>query len=127
MNDESGRKEPAGTRRPTYESVRLWGLAVLVAGLLGAVLIYAFAADDRDAEAAREIASGRMYEHNLEVMGGKLTVYLARFDDWFASLWHGTSLAVTVAVLSGAIALLCFWIAHLIATAPPPDHSGRER
>jgi len=127
MNDESGRKERGGTRRPPHESVRLWGLAVLVVGLLSAALIYVFAADDRDAEAAREMARGRMYEHNLEVMGGKLTVYLARFDDWFASLWQGRSLAVTVAVLAVAIALLCFWIAHLIATAPPLDESGRER
>ena len=68
-----------------------------------------------------------MYEHNLEVIGGKLNVYLAQFDDWFASLWHGTALAYTVAVLAVAIALACFGVAHLIATTPPPSESERER
>src|SRR5215472_5253342 len=125
MSDEPAQKRAAG-QRPRYEVVRLWGFAVLVLGLVAATLVYVFAADDQDAEAAREIAEGRMYQHDLEVMGGKMMVYLAQFNDWFASLWHGTSLAATVAVLSVAIALGLFWIAHLMATAPPDD-SGPER
>jgi hypothetical protein len=84
------------------------------------VLIYVFAGNDPDPEAAREIR-GRMYEHNLEIIGGKFAVYLAQFDDWFAGLWRGTALAYTIAVLSVAIALACFRVAHLIATAPPDD------
>jgi len=124
MSDEPAQKRAAG-QRPRYEVVRLWGFAVLVLGLVAATLVYVFAADDQDAEAAREIAEGRMYQHDLEVMGGKMMVYLAQFNDWFASLWHGTSLAVTLAVLSVVIALGLFWIAHLMATAP--DDSGPER
>ena len=108
-------------RRPLHEVVRLSGLGVLIIGLIAAALIYVLAGDDRDAEAAREIASGRMYEHNLELMGGKLTVYLVQFNEWFSSLWRGTALAFTVAVLAVAIAVGCFWVAHLIATAPPDD------
>ena len=125
MSDEPAQKRAAG-QRPRYEVVRLWGFAVLVLGLVAATLVYVFAADDQDAEAAREIAEGRMYQHDLEVMGGKMMVYLAQFNDWFASLWHGTSLAFTLAVLSVVIALGLFWIAHLMATAPPDD-SGPER
>jgi uncharacterized membrane protein len=127
MGDDKTPKELADKRRPLHEIINLWGVAVLVVGLASAVLIYVFAAEDRDADAAREIASGRMYEHNLEVIGGKLNVYLAQFNDWFASRWHGTSLALTITILSVAIALGCFWVAHLIATAPPPDEPGRER
>ena len=126
MSDEQTQQGGAGRRRPAHEVVQLWGVAVLVSGLAAATLIYIFAADDRDAEAAREIAVGRMYQHDLEVMGGKMMVYLAQFNDWFASLWHGTSLAATVAVLSVAIALGCFWVAHLLAT-PPRDSEPDRR
>ena len=121
MSDEQTQQGRAGRPRPAHEVVQLWGVSVLVLGLAAATLIYIFAADDRDAEAAREIAGGRMYQHDLEVMGGKMMVYLAQFNDWFASLWHGTSLAATVAALSVAIALGLFWFAYLIATAPPSD------
>jgi hypothetical protein len=61
------------------------------------------------------------------VIGGKFAVYLAQFNDWFASLWQGTTLAFTVAVLSIVIALGCFWISHLIATAPPEDRGPERR
>jgi hypothetical protein len=126
MSDEQAQKGSAARRRPLHEVVQLCGVAVLVLGLVAATLIYIFAGDDQDAEAAREITEGRMYQHNLEVMGGKLMVYLAQFNDWFASLWHGTSLALTVGALSVAIALGFFWAAHLIATAPADD-SGADR
>jgi hypothetical protein len=122
MSDEQ--KVPA--RLPAHEVVQLWAAAVLVLGLAAATLIFVFAADDQDAEAAREIAEGRMYQHNLEVMGGKLMVFLAQFNEWFASLWHGTSLALTVAVLSIVIAIGLFWVAYLMASAPPDD-SGPDR
>jgi hypothetical protein len=126
MSDNLAQNASARERRPLHAVIRYWGVAILLAGLASAALIYVFAGDDRDAEAAREIASGRSYEHNLELIGGKLNVYLVHFNDWFASLWHGTSLAYTVAVLAVAIALACFWIAHLIATAPT-DESEQER
>jgi hypothetical protein len=101
-------------------------VGVLAVGLIAAGLIYVFAADDPEAEALRE-TRGRMYEHNLEVIGGKFAVYLAQFNDWFASLWQGTALAFTIAVLSIAIALGCFWVSHLIATAPPEDRGPEPK
>ena len=121
LSDSAGRK-----RRPLHTVINYWGAAILMAGLSSAVLIYIFAQEDPDAEAARDIVRGRMYEHDLEVIGGKFTVYLAHLNDWFASLWQGTTLAYTVAVLAVAIALACFWVAHLIATTPPDD-SRQER
>jgi peptidoglycan/LPS O-acetylase OafA/YrhL len=122
----SHQKEIPDQRRPAHEVVQLWAIAILVLGLATAALIFVFAADDQDAEAAREVADGRMYQHNLELMGGKLMVFLAQFNDWFASLWHGTSLALTVAVLSVAIALGCFGVAYLMASMPP-DESKPDR
>ncbi len=124
MSDD--RNASAKDPRPLHVIIYAWGVAILLVGLASAALIYVFAGDDRDAEAAREIASGRMYEHNLELVGGKLNVYLVHFNDWLASLWHGTSLAYTIAVLAVIVALACFWVAHLISTAPP-NGSGQQR
>jgi hypothetical protein len=98
-----------------HEVIRYWGVAVLVIGLATAALIYVLASEDRDLEIAAEIASGRMYQHNLELMGGKLGVFLADFNDWFASLWHGKRLAGTIAVLAIVTGAGCFWIASLMA------------
>jgi len=95
-----------------------WGVAVLLIGVASAVFIALIATDD-ETDAAREIAGGRMYQHNLELMGGKFAVLTAEFNDWFASLWHGKALAGTVAVLAVAIAAACFLMAHLMA--PPPS------
>lgn len=99
-------------------------MAILVAGLVTAALVYAFASENADAEAAAEIASGRAYQHNLELMGGKFALLSTEFDEWFASLWHGRPLAYTIAVLSVAVAGVCFWVAH--ASAPLPGEPDRR-
>jgi hypothetical protein len=107
--------------RRAHRIFRYWGLGALVVGLMGAALIYAFATDDGDAEAAREIASARMYQHNIELMGGKFAVLSAEFNQWFAGLWHGKPLAYTVGVLAVAIALVCFWIDRHESSPLPHD------
>jgi len=105
------------TKQPLarHEVIRYWGAGILVIGLVAAALIYVFASEDRDFEVAAEIAGGRMYQHNLELMGGKLGVVLADVDDWLASLWRGKRLAVTIAVLAIVTGAGCFWIASLMA------------
>jgi hypothetical protein len=117
---------PTEQRRPLHAVIYYWGVAILLVGLLGAALIYVFAADDEDTDLASEIASGRMYKHNLELMGGKFAVYADQFNRWFAGLWHGRPLAYTVAVLAVAIALVCFWVARLMSV-PLPGESDQER
>ena len=90
--------------------------AVLALGFVAAVLVYAFA-DDSDVDAAEEMANARMYQHNLEVIGGKFAVYLDEFNRWFGSLWHGRSLAYTRGVLAIAIAIVCIRVGDLMARA----------
>ena len=101
------------------------GWAVLLVGFASAAFIYVFAADDGEADAVREITSGRMYQHNIELMGGKFAILSEEFNQWFASLWHGRTLAYTVAVLAIACALICFWVARLIST-PSSHEAGRD-
>jgi hypothetical protein len=112
---------------PRHAVVRYWGVAVLVIGLAAAAFVYALAGNDRDAEIAAEISGGRMYQHNLELMGGKLGVVLADVNDWFASLWHGRRLASTIAVISIAAAAACFWVSHLMSFDAPRDSNPSDR
>jgi len=91
------------------------GAAILLVGFVTAAIVYVFAGDDSDADAAAEVANARMYQHNLEVIGGKFAVYLDEFNRWFASLWHGRALAYTLGVLAIAIAALCVWVGDLMS------------
>jgi len=127
MSDPHPQYVPA-ERRPLHTVIYYWGVAILLVGLVGAALIYVFAADDGDTDLVGEITSGRMYGHNLELMGGKFAVYADQFNQWFAGLWHGRPLAYTVAVLAVAIALVCFWVARLMSEPLPsePDQEGES-
>jgi hypothetical protein len=111
-------------RMPLRSLLRYCGAAILFVGLLVAELIYIFAGNNADADAADEIASGRAYQHNLEVMGGKFASLSVDFDRWFMSLWHGRPLAYTVAMLAVVIAGACFVLAHLSTS---PSESEQER
>lgn len=53
-----------------------------------------------------------MYKHDLELYGGKLNVLADQFMRWFAGLWHGRSLAFTVACITVVISLVFFFVAH---------------
>lgn len=98
-------------------TLRAWGIAVLVVGLTAAALIAAFAPGATPDDLANRVAQGRMYRHNLELMGGTTGVLIDEFDRWFAALWHGRALAATIAVLAIAVALVCFVAARLARTA----------
>jgi hypothetical protein len=115
--------DPQQPRRP---AVFYWGLFILAAGLIASALIFILATPDADLAAAEEITKGRGYEHNLQLMGGKFAVLTVEFDQWFASLWQGRPLAYTVAVLSIAIALACFWVARMITPLGPQDARRRR-
>lgn len=127
MSETHPQHAPAKQRQPLDAVIYYWGMAILLVGLVGAALIYVFAVDDGGGDPAGEIASGRMYQHNIELMGGKLAVFSDQFNQWFAGLWHGRPLAYTVAVLTVAIALACFWVARLMSVPMPsePDQ-GRD-
>jgi hypothetical protein len=74
MSDPHPQYVPTEQPRPLHAVFYYWGVAILLVGLVGAAPIYVFAADDGDTDRASEIASGRMYKHNLELMGGKFAV-----------------------------------------------------
>lgn len=105
--------------QPLQARLYAWGTGVLLAGLLAAELVYFLSPDDEaGADAAAAIARGRMYQHNVELVGGKGALLAQRFGEWFATLWHGRPLAYTIAVIGLGIAAACFVAARLLA---PPD------
>jgi uncharacterized membrane protein len=108
-----------------HARIRLVGLTLLAGGLLASALIYVFAGTEPDAASA--LANARLSEFNTARLGGMTTVYVARFNRWLATLWHGQSLAYTVATLSVVGALLCFWAADWIADPLPGEPPSRGR
>jgi hypothetical protein len=91
---------------------------VFAVGLGAALLIYVFS-DDDGVDASRELTHAKMYRHDVELIGGKGALYMARFSEWFGDLWHGRSLAYTVAVIAAAIAGACFVFALLLSEPTP--------
>jgi hypothetical protein len=106
-----------------HARVRVAGLLVLVGGLLASALIYVFAGTETDPASA--LANARLSEFKPARLGGMTTVYIARFNRWLATLWHGQSLAYTVATLSVLGALLCYWAADWIADPLPDEQPPR--
>ena len=119
---------PKRGRAPLHERIYYAGVSILIAGLIGAALIYLLSADDTGRSAEIEFAYPRAYEFQIERIGGKAAVYAVRFNEWFISLWHGRQLALTVAVLAIAIALACFWVGRRMAATEHDDgdHGGIE-
>ena len=103
---------------------RLYYSAVLVLaiGLASAVLIYVTAEEAPETGAGYVIVEGqsyvipysasRTYNRDLERFGGKAAVLFDDFNRWFASLWQGKTLGITISALSVVAALLLLAIAR---------------
>ena len=124
-----------------HRRLHLAGIAILIAGWVCAAIVFVVAERGDAAGAAdRQLLNGPVYEipmdsskrelQQVERMGGKTTVRMVVFENWLGSLWHGTRLAGTLAVLSTALGGLCIYLASL-AAEPDLDtgrrpHSGRR-
>lgn len=122
----SDRKTEA-TPRPRAQ-VRLYvaGVFVLVASLIAAIIIY-LAAPPQDLAALQYGATDDpRYQAELMRIGGQANVLMTQFHDWFVGLWHGTTLAYTVAILGIVAAAACFLLGHLLGFDAPDDHDGHD-
>jgi len=107
------------------------GAAILVLGLLSAIVVFIFASEAPGNASAYQIIDGvsypvdvnntKSYNYNMERIGGKSAVFASDLDDWFSSLWHGKKLGYTLAVLSIVSTLLCYWLAYLFSLPPHED------
>lgn len=112
-------------------------IVVLIAGMCGAAAIYFAAEDDPTAGAyqvvmvdgkAYPIAPGqsKMYVREVQRFGGKAAVLFDEIDRWFAGLWRGKSLAITVGWITifAAAALL---LAGTLARGPRPGIGAEDQ
>ena len=97
---------------------------VLLLGLGAAVLIY-FSVDDAPAAGMSYIvvdgvahpvdpALSKTYVRDLQRFGGKAAVLFDELNRWFASLWRGKAIAITVAWLSFGVSAALWLIASLL-------------
>jgi hypothetical protein len=117
----------------TQSRLNLIGAIILLVGLGSAILIYLIAENDLKKVLGYEVAGegvypitpedSRMYVHDMELFGGKAAVLANEFRNWFDGLWHGKSLAFTVACISIIISFGFFFVAKHI----PFDLTSNER
>jgi len=105
---------PAAQRSPFQKRFYLAGIAVFVAALIAAAIIYATTPPPDSAVALYSMTDPH-YQAELQQIGGNAAVLMAQFHQWFDGLWRGTALAYTVAVLGLAVALACFFIGYFFA------------
>jgi hypothetical protein len=84
--------------------LRTISAAILIAGLAAAIVIYAHAGPAPDYPLGSDLEDSKVYLRQLELYGGKANVLGVELRQWFDGLWHGRSLAFTVAVLAALVA-----------------------
>ena len=120
------------------ETLILIGAIIMVIGLGSAIWIYQSAGDYSGSVLGYEIIDGsaypirpedsRIYRRDLELYGGKAAVVVDDFSRWFVGLWHGTSLAFTIAGISIFISFIFFFAATRLPSRIKHDvHSEKNR
>ena len=117
----------------------LVSVIILLAGFGSAVWIYQSAEDDSSNDLGYEIVGGyvysatpsntKKYAHDLELYGGKAAVLADHFSRWWSGLWHGKSLAFTVACIALLLSAGVFLLARHASSHVIPDdrhENGRD-
>ena len=97
---------------------------ILAAGLAAGAVLY-LNGEDAQPAGSYVIANGvaypvpaqasKTYVRELRRFGGKAAVLFDDFQRWFASLWHGRRLGLTLACLSVAVAAALFLVGRASA------------
>jgi len=120
------------------EGLILISIIIMLFGLGIAVFIYQTAEDDSESVVGYEIIGGsaypimpedsRTYRRDLELYGGKAAVFADGFSRWLIGLWHGKSLAFTIAGICIFMSSVIFFVAnHLPPHLKSGDHSESNR
>ena len=91
-------------QRALQKRLYLAAALLLLAGLGSAAAIYLTAAEPVDNDLVDAYMQSKVYRHELEAYGGKASVVADELVRWFDSLWHGKTLAFTVALLAALAA-----------------------
>ena len=120
--------------------LNLISVMILLVGLGSAVLIYRIAENDSNSVLGYEEGNGSVYTvrpedskkylRDLELYGGKANVLMDEFKRWFIGLWHGESLAFTVACITIFISFGVFYAANHLPSSLKSDirsENNRDR
>ncbi|MGA2937367.1 MAG: hypothetical protein ABSF52_09755 [Syntrophobacteraceae bacterium] len=110
---------------------------VLLAGLGSAVLIYETSLDRSTSVLGYEDAGGSVYPilpedskpylRGLELYGGTANVLADELRRWFIGLWHGKSLAFTVACITIFVSSVLFYTARRLPSRENANVQRRNR
>ena len=85
---------------------------VLVVGLTAGLVIYLMAEDEAVNLAIHAMTISKTYVRELRRFGGRASVLFDEFNRWFAGLWRGKALGLTIAWLSAGTSLALFLVAR---------------
>jgi|NGEPerStandDraft_9_1074522.scaffolds.fasta_scaffold77735_1 hypothetical protein len=113
-----------------HTCLNLISIIILLVGFGSAIWIYRTAGNDANGVLGYEEGGGSVYPvmpedskkflRDLELYGGKTGVLLYEFRRWFDGLWHGKSLAYTIAFITVLISL-CVYAANYFQSSSEPD------
>ena len=114
-----------------YTCLNLISAMILVVGLGSAMVIYRTAENHPKGVLGYEEEGGSVYPimpgeskkylRDMELYGGKANVMADEFRRWFVGLWHGKSLAYTVACISVVTSFGFFYAASHLPSRQDPD------
>jgi hypothetical protein len=112
-------------------ALNIIGAVVLLVGLCSAFLVYSSAGTDSSGALGYEVGydgsvypimpgDSKTYLRSLELYNGKAGVIMDQFRRWFVGLWHGKTLAFTIAFITLFIASVLFYLANSSPSPPEP-------
>lgn len=116
---------------PLHTCLNLISAVILLGGLGSAILIYRTAENMPYGALGYETGGGsvypimpddsKKYQRDLELYGGKANMLMDELRRGFAGLWHGKSLAFTMACLSILISFGVFYAANHLPSRQESD------
>ncbi len=104
------------------DMLTLFGIITLITGLVISSLVFVLADDYNPDVLGYEIINGkaypiesgdsRVYQRDLQMLGGKMYVLIDEFQRWLFGLWHGKSLSVLIFIVSILISAGFFYAAN---------------
>lgn len=95
---------------------------ILLLGLGSSIAIWSNTDDETGPTPDEEFRQSKVYRHELEAYGGKLSVVSSELMQWFNGLWHGRALARTVACIALVVSGGLLFVARYL----PPDEDGHR-
>lgn len=98
---------------------------LLLVGLSSSVAIYLSVKPQPPDPLGYDPLDTKKYLRELELYGGKVNILFTEFRQWFDGLWHGKSLAYTVAVIT-VILSFTFWFVAIHKVAKDDEAENEQ-